>query len=188
MSAADDAQAVDRVCTVRSVRVRGDRSTLAGSAHQHGTGSATTAAEPKTWPRKPSSERFEDCRNGAVRLLSPHGCLPSPPTRTRTEVRRIPPRTITLDAIAEPADPRDIESGTRPRAATARSTCAPDASGQISRRARALLFSWHGCRDGGAEPALPEGTLKARLARTRYATEEAFSMERDDLDRVHDRR
>jgi RNA polymerase sigma-70 factor, ECF subfamily len=86
----------------------------------------------------------------------------------RTEVRRIPPQTITLDAIAEPADPHDTESGIedheqRRLVQRALRTLPP------KYRDALVLFYFHGMDVVTAAQSLqlPEGTLKARLSRGR---------------------
>jgi RNA polymerase sigma-70 factor (ECF subfamily) len=86
----------------------------------------------------------------------------------RTEIRRIPPRTVALDEIAEPADPHGTESRLEDH----------DQRRLVQRALRTLpskyrdalvLFYFHGMDVVTAAQSLqlPEGTLKARLSRGR---------------------
>lgn len=86
----------------------------------------------------------------------------------RTEIRRIPPRTVALDEIAEPADPHRAEAGLEDH----------EQRRLVQRALRTLpskyrdalvLFYFHGMDVVTAARSLrlPEGTVKARLARGR---------------------
>ena len=86
----------------------------------------------------------------------------------RTEIRRIPPRTVALDEIAEPADPRASESGLEDReqrrlVQRALKTLPP------KYRDALVLFYFHGMDIVTAAQSLrlTEGTMKARLSRGR---------------------
>ena len=86
----------------------------------------------------------------------------------RTEIRRIPPRTVTLDDIAEPADPRRIDAGIdeeeRRRAVQRTLHSLPPMY-----RDALLLFYFHGLDVASTAKSLrlPEGTVKSRLSRGR---------------------
>ena len=86
----------------------------------------------------------------------------------RTEIRRIPPRTVGLDEIAEPADPRGTEPDLEDReqrrlVQRALKTLPP------KYRDALVLFYFHGMDIVTAAQSLrlPEGTMKARLSRGR---------------------
>jgi RNA polymerase sigma-70 factor (ECF subfamily) len=86
----------------------------------------------------------------------------------RTEIRRIPPRTVTLDQIAEPADPHRTEAGLeeedRRRVVQRALQSLPS-----KYREALVLFYFHGLDVAMAARSLqvPEGTVKARLSRGR---------------------
>ena len=86
----------------------------------------------------------------------------------RTEIRRIPPRTVGLDEIAEPVDPRGTEPDLEDReqrrlVQRALKTLPP------KYRDALVLFYFHGMDIVTAAQSLrlPEGTMKARLSRGR---------------------
>src|SRR5262245_27589999 len=86
----------------------------------------------------------------------------------RTEIRRIPPVTVTLDQIAEPADPHRMESRMededRRRLVQRAVQTLP-----AKYREALVLFYFHGLDVASAARSLrlPEGTVKARLSRGR---------------------
>jgi len=86
----------------------------------------------------------------------------------RTEIRRIPPVTVTLDQIAEPADPHRTES--RLEDEDRRRIVQRALQSLPSKYREALvLFYFHGLDVATAAQSLrlPEGTVKARLSRGR---------------------
>ena len=86
----------------------------------------------------------------------------------RTEIRRIPPRTVGLDEIAEPADPRGTEPDLEDRE---QRRLVQRALKTLPRKYRdaLVLFYFHGMDIVTAAQSLrlPEGTMKARLSRGR---------------------
>ena len=85
-----------------------------------------------------------------------------------TEIRRIPPVTVNLDQIAEPADPHRTES--RLEDADRRRIVQRALQSLPSKYREALvLFYFHGLDVASAAQSLrlPEGTVKARLSRGR---------------------
>jgi RNA polymerase sigma-70 factor (ECF subfamily) len=86
----------------------------------------------------------------------------------RTEIRRIPPATVTLDQIVEPADPHRtdsrLEDEDRRRVVQRALQSLPS-----KYREALVLFYFHGLDVATAARSLrlPEGTLKARLSRGR---------------------
>ena len=86
----------------------------------------------------------------------------------RTEIRRIPPTTVRLDQIAEPADPHRTES--RLEDEDRRRVVQRALQSLPSKYREALvLFYFHGLDVATAARSLqlPEGTVKARLSRGR---------------------
>jgi RNA polymerase sigma-70 factor (ECF subfamily) len=85
----------------------------------------------------------------------------------KSEIRRIPPRLVPLEDIAEPVDPRrvdrEIEDEDRRRVRRALHSL------PAKYREALLLFYFHGMDVAGAARSLsvPEGTVKARLSRGR---------------------
>ncbi len=86
----------------------------------------------------------------------------------RSEIRRIPVRTLALDEIAEPADPGaasgEFEEQDRDRAVRRAVLALPS-----KYRESLILYYFHemNVADAALSLALPEGTVKARLARGR---------------------
>ncbi len=86
----------------------------------------------------------------------------------RSELRRLPPRTVPLDEIAEPGDARPQDGGfedaDRDRAVRRAVLTLP-----ARYRDALVLFYFHGMDVAAAARSLglPEGTVKARLARGR---------------------
>ena len=85
----------------------------------------------------------------------------------RSELRRIPPRAASLDAIAEPADTR----GGTPEAEQSRERIVRRAVQSLPEKYREALtlFYFHeqDLAQAASTLAVPEGTLKARLSRGR---------------------
>ena len=86
----------------------------------------------------------------------------------RSELRRIPPRTVPLDDVAEPADARASDGGLEDHD---RDLAVRRAVGALPARYREALtlFYFHGMDVTAAARSLglPEGTVKARLSRGR---------------------
>jgi RNA polymerase sigma-70 factor (ECF subfamily) len=86
----------------------------------------------------------------------------------RSELRRVPPRTVSLDDVAEPGDPRPPDGGfedlDRDRAVRRAVLTLP-----ARYRDALILFYFHGLDVAAAARSLglPEGTVKARLSRGR---------------------
>jgi len=86
----------------------------------------------------------------------------------RSELRRIPARTVSIDAVREPADPRAFDGGLedddRDRAVRRAVFALPE-----KYRAALILFYFHEMDVPAAAHSLglPEGTFKARLFRGR---------------------
>ncbi len=86
----------------------------------------------------------------------------------RSELRRLPPSTMSLDGVAEPGDPRPADGGLedveRDRAVRRAVLTLPPRY-----RDALVLFYFHGMDVASAARSLglPEGTLKARLSRGR---------------------
>ncbi len=86
----------------------------------------------------------------------------------RSELRRLPPRAVSLERLAEPGDPRPADGGLE-----------AEDSGRAVRRAvltlppryrdALVLFYFHGMdvATAACSLGLPEGTVKARLSRGR---------------------
>jgi RNA polymerase sigma-70 factor (ECF subfamily) len=100
----------------------------------------------------------------------------------RSELRRIPARLVPLEEIAEPADPRNLDSGMEDEARR-RMVRRALHSLPLKYRDALVLFYFHGMDVATAARSLglPEGTVKARLFRGR-------DMLRKKLPRVLDRR
>ena len=86
----------------------------------------------------------------------------------RTEIRRIPPSSVALDDIAEPADPRPFDAGIE-EAEQRRAVQRTLHSLPSRYREALLLFYFHGLDVASTAKSLrlPEGTVKARLSRGR---------------------
>ena len=86
----------------------------------------------------------------------------------RSELRRIPMRTVSLDDIAEPHDPRAVDGGLGKEERDRVVRRAVDTLPPKYREAL-ILFYFHGQDVPAAARslALPEGTVKARLSRGR---------------------
>jgi RNA polymerase sigma-70 factor (ECF subfamily) len=86
----------------------------------------------------------------------------------RSEIRRIPPRTVSIDDVAEPSDPR-VEDPLR--LAEGRDRAVRQAVFTLPPKYREALtvFYFHGMDVSAAAQSLglPEGTVKARLSRGR---------------------
>jgi RNA polymerase sigma-70 factor, ECF subfamily len=86
----------------------------------------------------------------------------------RSEIRRFPPRTISIDDVAEPTDPRMVDplklAEDRDRAVREAVFTLPP-----KYREALTLFYFHGMDIAAAAHSLglPEGTVKARLSRGR---------------------
>jgi RNA polymerase sigma-70 factor (ECF subfamily) len=86
----------------------------------------------------------------------------------RSELRRVPPRTVSLDDVAEPGDPRPPDGGfedvDRDRAVRRAVFTLP-----ARYRDALILFYFHGMDVPATARSLgvPEGTVKARLSRGR---------------------
>ena len=86
----------------------------------------------------------------------------------RSELRRIPARTVSIDDVAEPLDPRASDGGLEDRD---RNSVVRGAVGALPAKYREalLLFYFHGMdvTTAARSLGLPEGTVKARLFRGR---------------------
>ena len=86
----------------------------------------------------------------------------------RSELRRIPPRTVPLDNVAEPRDPRALDGGLEGADRDHAVRCAVQTLPAKYREAL-VLYHFHGMDLAGAARSLglAEGTVKARLSRGR---------------------
>ena len=84
-----------------------------------------------------------------------------------TEIRRIPPRPVSLDAVAEPTDVRSVDGADDEE----RDRLVAQAVQTLPARYRQaiVLYYFHGMNVAAAAGSLrlPEGTVKARLSRGR---------------------
>jgi RNA polymerase sigma-70 factor (ECF subfamily) len=168
VSATDDAQAVDRVLqgdlSAFEEIVRRWQGPLINMAYRfcHDRGRAEEMAQ------EPFIRAFRGLAKWRREAAFFTWLLALAANLYRTEIRRIPPRTVALDEIAEPADPDGTESRLEEH----------DQRRLVQRALRTLpskyrdalvLFYFHGMDVATAAQSLqlPEGTLKARLARGR---------------------
>ena len=167
VSAAEDAQAVDRV-------LQGDLSAFEGIVRRW-QGPLVNLAYRFCHDRGRAEEMAQEAFVRAFRGLAKWRrdavfstwLFALAANLYRTEVRRIPPRTVALDQITEPADPHRTESRLEDED---RRRGVRRALRSLPSKYRALvLFYFHDLDVATAAQSLrlPEGTLKARLARGR---------------------
>ena len=168
MSAADDAQAVDRV-------LQGDLSAFEEIVRRW-QGPLINMAYRFCRDRGRSEEMAQEAFVRAYRGLAKWRREAAFSTWLfalaanlyRTEIRRIPPATVNLDQIADPADPHRTES--RLEDEDRRRIVQRALQSLPSKYRDALvLFYFHGLDVASAAQSLrlPEGTVKARLSRGR---------------------
>ena len=168
MSAAEDAQAVDRV-------LQGDPSAFEGIVRRW-QGPLVNMAYRFCHDRGRAEEMAQEAFVRAFRGLAKWRREAAFSTWLfalaanlyRTEIRRIPPRTLALDQITEPAAPHRTESGLEDEDRR-RSVRRALQSLPSKYREALVLFYFHDLDVATAAQSLrlPEGTLKARLARGR---------------------
>ena len=137
----------------RCAGVRGDRPPVAKAADRSRLPFCRDRGRAEDMAQEAFLRAYRSWRRGGGMRRSRRGCLPWPPTCSRSEIRRLPALTAPLDEGVAALDRRAARTDRR-RGATRsdRSKCGAGTAGEVSRRADTLLLSRDGCRQVGGEP------------------------------------
>ncbi len=123
---------------------------------------------PRTWRKRPFLRAYRGLGQWRKDAVFSSWLFALATNLYRSELRRIPARTVSIDDVAEPADTRASDGG---REDEDRDFAVRRAVGALPAKYREalILFYFHDMDVTGAARSLglPEGTVKARLSRGR---------------------